>query len=213
MWQLPVPRTWRRAKRVVAQKSTLHMPHPSTVLYGEATPSRQRSRYSLQVGEQVLTSRRLVRKLTWVALPTRHTNIVMGAGSLVLASAMAALGWVAGIICMLLFAAITFGCGQLLIMCHEHDGKRHHTYYSAVRHILGARHAKVLFVAQQIKTVMMGACYVTCTGSLSPYAPTQRCHTPSRLARVWPALPHCSWKTHHIRFGPTLVSTCSSLAL
>lgn len=89
----------------------------------------------------------------------------MGAGSLVLAYAMASLGWVAGLLSMVLFAGITFGCGQLLIACHENGAKRHRTYYSAVHNILGTRHARAMFIFQQLLLIMMALSYAITAGT------------------------------------------------
>ena len=58
---------------------------------------------------------------------------VVGAGILALPSAMSALGWIAGLILLFVFAVITYCCSLLLIDCCEHDGERHPSYYYAVK--------------------------------------------------------------------------------
>lgn len=107
--------------------------------------------------------------LVLLVLHTAHATLnptpVMGAGSLVLAYAMASLGWVAGLLCMVLFASITFGCGQLLIACHENGSKRHRTYFSAVHNILGKRHAQAMVIFQQILLIMMSLSYAITAGT------------------------------------------------
>lgn len=91
----------------------------------------------------------------------------MGPGSLALASALAALGWVAGLLCMAIFGLVCYIYAHLLIMCHEQDGKRHRTYYQAVHEILGPRHALTLVIVQQVNIVLIGA-----TASCAVEAPT-----------------------------------------
>lgn len=72
----------------------------------------------------------------------RISHTVMGPGSLSLAFAMSALGWVGGLFSMAIFAIIVYAFAHILILCHqEGNGKRHRTYYSAVHNILGKRHA------------------------------------------------------------------------
>lgn len=70
--------------------------------------------------------------LTWGYRRFRFVEQV-GAGILALPNAMAALGWVAGIILLLIFAIITYCCSLLLVDCCEHDGVRQPSYYYVVK--------------------------------------------------------------------------------
>jgi hypothetical protein len=66
---------------------------------------------------------------------------VIGSGVLSLAWAMAQLGWVAGPVILLLFAAITYYTSCLLTDCYRFGdpatGKRNYTYTEAVESYLG----------------------------------------------------------------------------
>jgi hypothetical protein len=68
---------------------------------------------------------------------------VIGSGVLSLAWAMAQLGWVAGPVTLLLFAAITYYTCCLLSDCYRvgdpATGKRNYTYTEAVESYLGIR--------------------------------------------------------------------------
>lgn len=63
-------------------------------------------------------------------------NRQVGSGILALPSAMSALGWVAGLVLLVVFAAITYWTTLLLIDCYEYKGVRHATYFDAVKHML-----------------------------------------------------------------------------
>jgi amino acid permease len=68
---------------------------------------------------------------------------VIGSGVLSLAWAMAQLGWVAGPVILLLFAAITYYTSCLLTDCYRFGdpvtGKRNYTYTEAVESYLGTK--------------------------------------------------------------------------
>lgn len=108
---------------------------------------------------------------------------VVGAGILALPSALAALGWVAGILLLgalfffipggaqdptttrpppppptVIFAIITYYTTILLIDCYEYKGVRHKTYYAAVCHLLPGTPWPILMqVLQQANLVLTGA--------------------------------------------------------
>jgi hypothetical protein len=79
---------------------------------------------------------------------------VIGSGVLSLAWAMAQLGWVAGPVILLLFAAITYYTCCLLSDCYRvgdpATGKRNYTYTEAVESYLGT--ASLLLRATRINT-------------------------------------------------------------
>lgn len=68
-------------------------------------------------------------------------TVVVGAGVLALAWAMAQLGWIAGIAVMVLFACISVYTYNLIADCYRYpdpvSGKRNYTYMQAVDAYLG----------------------------------------------------------------------------
>lgn len=80
---------------------------------------------------------------------------------------MSALGWIAGLLSMTIFATIIYAFAHLLIMCHQQggNGKRHPTYYSAVLNVLGKRHAIALIWIQQINIVLVALAYAITGGT------------------------------------------------
>lgn len=67
-----------------------------------------------------------------------HTiTAVIGAGVLSLPYSMSMLGWVAGPICLLIFAGITLFTSQLLSECGVIHGVRQRTYTNVVETTLG----------------------------------------------------------------------------
>ena len=62
---------------------------------------------------------------------------IIGAGVLGLPYAISWLGWVVGVIVLVLFFVITLWCSLLLAEMHEVDGVKHPTYRSAVLAVLG----------------------------------------------------------------------------
>jgi len=67
--------------------------------------------------------------------------VVVGAGVLALAWAMAQLGWIAGIGCILTFSAISIFTYSLVADCYRYPdpvtGQRNYTYMQAVKAYLG----------------------------------------------------------------------------
>ncbi|XP_058724663.1 amino acid permease 1-like isoform X1 [Vicia villosa] len=78
----------------------------------------------------------------WTAT-THIITVVIGAGVLALAWAMAQLGWIAGIFSVLLFASISLFTYNLVADCYRFpdpvNGKRNYTYMQAVKVYLGGR--------------------------------------------------------------------------
>lgn len=72
---------------------------------------------------------------------THIITVVIGAGVLALAWAMAQLGWIAGIFSVLLFASISLFTYNLVADCYRFpdpiNGKRNYTYMQAVKVYLG----------------------------------------------------------------------------
>lgn len=91
---------------------------------------------------------------------------VVGSGILALPSAMAALGWIAGTILMVLFAIITYWTTLLLIDCYEYKGVRHATYYDAVKHMLpGTWWPLLMQILQQANLVLTALGYAITAGT------------------------------------------------
>ena len=95
---------------------------------------------------------------------------VIGSGVLSLAWAMAQLGWVAGPVILLLFAAITYYTCCLLSDCYRvgdpETGKRNYTYTEAVRAILGGAQVKLCGLIQYANLVGIAIGY-TVASSIS----------------------------------------------
>ncbi|KAI5394169.1 hypothetical protein KIW84_061026, partial [Lathyrus oleraceus] len=76
----------------------------------------------------------------WTAT-THIITVVIGAGVLALAWAMAQLGWIVGIVSVLLFASISLFTYNLIADCYRFpdpiNGKRNYTYMQAVKVYLG----------------------------------------------------------------------------
>ncbi|KAG6469857.1 probable amino acid permease 7 isoform X1 [Zingiber officinale] len=99
----------------------------------------------------------------WTAIAHIITAVI-GAGVLSLAWSIAQLGWVAGPVAMLLFAAVTLFQSSLLADCYrspdpEHGEFRNHHYMDAVRHFLGERSYWVCGFIQQLCLFGAGLTY------------------------------------------------------
>ncbi|GJN16366.1 hypothetical protein PR202_gb03349 [Eleusine coracana subsp. coracana] len=98
---------------------------------------------------------------------------VIGAGVLSLAWAMAQLGWAAGLVSMVIFAAISYYTSTLLAECYRSGdpvaGKRNYTYTEAVRAILGGGKVKLCGAIQYANLVGIAIGY-TIASSISMLA-------------------------------------------
>ena len=81
---------------------------------------------------------------------THIVTVVIGAGVLALAWALAQLGWIAGIAIMLAFSAISIFTYNLVADCYRFPdpvtGKRNYTYMQAVKAYLGILHLSLLII-------------------------------------------------------------------
>ncbi|KAG9132541.1 hypothetical protein Leryth_008463 [Lithospermum erythrorhizon] len=101
---------------------------------------------------------------------------VIGSGVLSLAWTVAVLGWIAGPLCMLAFAVITWYTSILLADCYRHphpvSGTRNYTYMDVVRNNLGGLQVKLCGIAQYGNLVGSNVGY-TITASISMMAITK----------------------------------------
>ncbi|CAL0319258.1 unnamed protein product [Lupinus luteus] len=132
----------------------------------------------------------------WTAYAHLITGVI-GAGVLSLAWAMAQLGWFLGILCIVLFSAITLYTANLLADCyrspHPVTGKRNTTYMDAVKvHLGGKMHVYcgvvqygmlagygigyTITIALSVVTILKNGCYAkngieapACRFSFNPY--------------------------------------------
>ncbi|URD92536.1 Transmembrane amino acid transporter protein [Musa troglodytarum] len=99
----------------------------------------------------------------WTAIAHIITAVI-GAGVLSLAWSMAQLGWIAGPIAMVLFAAVTLIQSTLLADCYrtpdpKHGHLRNHHYMDAVRLFLGERSVWICGFLQQLSLYGAGIAY------------------------------------------------------
>ncbi|KAJ6835619.1 amino acid permease 1-like [Iris pallida] len=98
---------------------------------------------------------------------------VIGSGVLSLAWSMAQLGWVAGIVTLLLFSMVTFYTSSLLTDCYRSPdpvhGKRNYTYMAAVKANLGRTQLLLCGVCQYVNLFGTAIGY-TITASTSAQA-------------------------------------------
>eukprot|EP00882_Tetradesmus_deserticola_P013889 GHRQ01014752.1.p1 GENE.GHRQ01014752.1~~GHRQ01014752.1.p1 ORF type:complete len:208 (+),score=53.08 GHRQ01014752.1:469-1092(+) len=100
----------------------------------------------------------------WLLATAHIVTAIIGAGVLGLPYALSWLGWVAGIVILLLFYVITLWSSLLLAECHETNGVKHPTYRSAVLHVLGPSHAAVLTLFQYFNLVLSAIGYTVAAG-------------------------------------------------
>ncbi|PSC74067.1 amino acid permease 4-like [Micractinium conductrix] len=84
---------------------------------------------------------------------------VIGSGVLSLPYSLAMLGWVAGIVSLLVFAWITLYTSQLLADCHIVDGERTRSYIEQVGKIMGRKHLIIIAWVQQVNLVLTALAY------------------------------------------------------
>lgn len=96
---------------------------------------------------------------------------VIGAGVLALPYAMASLGWILGVICFVLFAAITLYTAQLLADLYIIDGVRQRTFTQMVQTTMGYQGMVVLGILQQFNLILTALAYtITAAQSMKSLA-------------------------------------------
>lgn len=90
---------------------------------------------------------------------------VVGAGILNLPSAFSFFGWIAGVLVLLLIGGITWWTSWMLVQAYQWDGVTHRTYYAAVKHLCGPRHARVLVIMQHANLVLTALSYAITVGT------------------------------------------------
>ncbi|KAG8064866.1 hypothetical protein GUJ93_ZPchr0004g38972 [Zizania palustris] len=94
---------------------------------------------------------------------------VIGSGVLSLAWSVAQLGWVAGPVCMLCFALVTYVSAALLADCYRRDGAdkgpRNRSYMDAVRVFLGKKQTWVCGSLQYVSLYGCGVAYTITTAT------------------------------------------------
>lgn len=90
---------------------------------------------------------------------------VVGAGILNLPSAFSYFGWIAGVLVMLLIGGITWWTSLMLVQAYQWDGKTHRTYYAAVKHLCGPKHAYALVIMQHANLVLTALSYAITVGT------------------------------------------------
>lgn len=73
---------------------------------------------------------------SWLTAASHLITAIIGAGVLGLPNAVAWMGWVAGIACLVMFYAISLWTCTMLTDCYHVKGKRHTKYKWAVLHIM-----------------------------------------------------------------------------
>lgn len=95
----------------------------------------------------------------WVTASGHLVTVMVGAGVLSLPSAMSWLGWVGGMLSLVLFYAISLWCSLMLTAVYKVNGVRHTTYSQAVLGILGRRDSTVLVVVQRVMLCLAAVGY------------------------------------------------------
>ncbi|KAK2971928.1 hypothetical protein RJ640_004948 [Escallonia rubra] len=106
----------------------------------------------------------------WTAVAHIITGVI-GSGVLSLSWSMAQLGWIAGPLCMFLFASFTLVSALLLCDCYrspdpDYGPSRNGSYSEAVRAILGKRSAWLCSIVVQLNLFKVGVIY-TITSAIS----------------------------------------------
>jgi amino acid permease len=102
---------------------------------------------------------------------------MIGAGVLSLPSAMSWLGWVGGLVSLLLFYSISLWCSLMLSGVDKANGKRHPTYSDAVLGILGRRSSRVLVVVQRVMLCLAAIGYAIAAADSMTYIANRSCST------------------------------------
>ncbi|CAA7024110.1 unnamed protein product [Microthlaspi erraticum] len=107
---------------------------------------------------------------TWLTASAHIITAVIGSGVLSLAWAIAQLGWIAGILILIIFSFITYFTSTMLADCYRAPdpvtGKRNYTYMDVVQSYLGGRKVQLCGVAQYGNLIGITVGY-TITASIS----------------------------------------------
>lgn len=108
---------------------------------------------------------------TWIHGIFHIITAVIGSGVLYLPFFFAILGWVGGVIMLLLFGAITWYTSRLLADAMVINGVRHRTYQSAVEAVFGRRGGILLAIVQYPNLVLTAIAYsITAANSMNSFA-------------------------------------------
>lgn len=111
----------------------------------------------------------------WITASGHLITVMVGAGVLSLPAAMSWLGWVGGLVSLLLFYAISLWCSLMLAAVYKVDGHRHPTYSQAVLSILGRLDSRVLVVVQQIMLCLAAIGYAIAAADSMTFMAAQSC--------------------------------------
>lgn len=100
---------------------------------------------------------------------------MVGAGVLSLPSAMSWLGWVGGLLSLLLFYGISLWCSLMLTSVYKVNGRRHPTYSDAVLGVLGRRSSRVLVVVQRVMLLLAAIGYQIAAADCLTYIANSGC--------------------------------------
>ncbi|GAB4816159.1 hypothetical protein N2152v2_003205 [Parachlorella kessleri] len=98
---------------------------------------------------------------------------LIGAGVLALPNAVAAMGWVAGLLCLLAFYIISVGASIVLANLYEVDGKKYGSYGAAVKAFMG-KHGKIWVTICQTLNIVCFCIAYTITGAVSMKAMSEQ---------------------------------------
>jgi hypothetical protein len=88
---------------------------------------------------------------------------------------MSWLGWVGGLVSLLLFYCISLWCSLMLSGVYKVNGKRHPTYSDAVLGILGRRSSRVLVVVQRVMLCLAAIGYAIAAADSMTYIANRSC--------------------------------------
>ncbi|EFN54604.1 hypothetical protein CHLNCDRAFT_58128 [Chlorella variabilis] len=130
---------------------------------------------------------------TWVQCVFHIITAVIGSGVLYLPFFFAILGWIGGIIMLLVFGAITWYTSRLLADAMVIDGVRYRTYQSAVEAVFGRRGGILLAIVQYPNLVLTAIAYnITAANSMKYFAYTYSSFANSSLCtEVDPTTGYC----------------------
>lgn len=118
-----------------------------------------------------------------------------------LPSAMSWLGWVGGLLALLLFYGISLWCSLMLTSVYKVNGRRHPTYSDAVLGVLGSRSSRVLVVVQRVMLLLAAIGYQIAAADCLTYI----AHSDCDAAASWQG---CGVKHWHmtLAFGGEIAS-------